>query len=159
MDSAFSSCSSLKSVDLSRLDTSGMKNFAYLFQNCTSLVEIKGSGQLVNAGTSRIECMFENCKSLRSLDLSGWTVNNPMVNCLSSFYGCSSLSEVKVGQGFHVPVDQNGNHAVLPTSSPAQISGADGKWYSTTTGKDCAPANIPSGKADTYVASRNMLGK
>lgn len=159
MDSAFASCSSLKSVDLSRLDTSGTQNFAYLFQNCTSLEEIKGSDTLVNAGTNRIECMFENCKSLSSLDLSGWTVNSKMLYCLATFYGCNALTKVKVGRGFCVPADQHGNYAVLPVPSSDSISGADGKWYSVTTGRGYAPANIPADAADTYVASKELLPK
>lgn len=159
MDSAFAGCSSLKSVDLSRLDTSDTKNFAYLFQNCTSLEEIKGSDILVNAGTNRIECMFQHCKSLSSLDLSGWIVNSKMIYCLATFYGCNVLSEVKVGRGFCVPVDQHGNYAVLPVPSSDSIPGADGKWYSVTTGQGYAPADIPAGMADTYVASKELLPK
>lgn len=103
--------------------------------------------------------MFENCKSLSSLDLSGWTVNSKMIYCFATFYGCNALSEVKVSRGFCVPVDQHDNYAVLPAPSSDSITGADGKWYSTTTGIDYAPANIPSGKADTYVASKELLSK
>ena len=159
MDSAFAGCSSLKSVDLSRLDTSSTKNFAYLFQNCTSLEEIKGVDTLVNVGTNRIECMFQHCKSLSSLDLSGWVVNSKMIYCLATFYGCNALSEVKVGRGFCVPVDQHGNYAVLPAPSSDSITGADGKWYSVTTGRGYAPANIPADAADIYVASKELLPK
>lgn len=39
------------------------------------------------------------------------------------------------------------------------IGGADGKWYSVSTGKGYAPQDIPANTADTYVASKSLLSK
>ena len=49
-----------------------------------------------------------------------------------------------------------GTNGYLPTPSSAYITGADGKWYDTD-GNGYAPADIPSNKAMTYYASKNLL--
>lgn len=43
--------------------------------------------------------------------------------------------------------------------SSKYISGADGKWYSISTGKGYAPQDIPNNTGDTYVASKRLLSK
>ena len=44
----------------------------------------------------------------------------------------------------------------LPTPDPASIPGADGRWYAAS-GSSYAPADVPSGKADTYYAVRSEI--
>ena len=71
MDFMFSGCSSLASLDLSRLDTSKV---------------------------TRMGCMFSGCSSLPSLDISGWDTSQAE-GMWGMFFGCSSLSSLAVGEG------------------------------------------------------------
>ena len=95
--------------------------------------------------------MFEGCSSLESLDLSSFDTSS-VLELRRTFVGCSSLREVSLGAGF-VFKDPDG---ALPTPDPASIPGADGRWYAAS-GSSYAPADVPSGKADTYYAVRSEV--
>ena len=66
---AFYDCKSLRSVDLSGLDTSKVTSMYCMFQGCSSLASL----DLSPLDTSKVESMYDmfyNCSSLASLDLS-----------------------------------------------------------------------------------------
>lgn len=156
MDSAFTNCKALSSVDLRPLDLDSVQVCCFLFAGCSSLRTIKGVADVGKNNPYRIEEAFLGCSSLESLDLSGWNTSYAIMNdghVVNLFDGCKNLRSVKIGSNW--TWNPNG-YGLLPSQS---FAGADGKWYSTATGKGYAPADIPSGKADTYVASKEMLPK
>ena len=122
MRSFFYNCSSLKdvNVDFSKQNTSGVKNFAYMFYGCTSLSKLDLSGIDTKAATT-MSYMFSNCgTSELKLDLGSFNTSNVttmtymFANCKASeiilysfdvknvtsfahmFDGCSNLTDLDV---------------------------------------------------------------
>ena len=94
MNSLFSGCSSLKSIDLSNINTSLVNRMASMFSECNSLESI----DLSNFDTSLIKnmnSMLYGCNSLESIDLSYF--NTSLVNKMNSmFSGCESLKVLDI---------------------------------------------------------------
>ena len=94
MNSMFSSCYSLTSVDVSGWDTSSVTTMSSMFSSCYSLTSLDVSGW----NTSRVKTMssmFSSCNSLTSIDVSGW--NTSSVTVMSNiFYNCNSLTSLDV---------------------------------------------------------------
>ena len=93
MNSMFSGCSSLASLDLASLDTSKVTGMGYMFSGCSSLATLDLSS-LDTSGLTSMECMFYGCSSLATLDLSSFDTSKVTgfygMRCL--FSGCSSLA-------------------------------------------------------------------
>lgn len=147
MGNMFKYCESLTTVgDLSGWDTSNVADMSFLFLGCSSLTTV---GNLSNWDTSNVEYMtyaFGECRSLETLDLSGWNTSNVM-DMSSLFDGCSKLQKIALGAVWKWV----GTDGYLPIPSSAHIAGADGKWYDAN-GNGYAPKDIPSNKAMTYTA-------
>ena len=146
----FRDCRFLTSLDLSGWDTSSVTDMNTMFYGCSSLTSLDLSGWDTSSVTD-MNTMFYGCSSLTSLDLSNWNTSN-VTNMSSMFYGCTKLQEVTFGANWKW-VETNG---YLPTPDSTYISGADGKWYDTD-GNGYAPADIPSNKAMTYYASKDLV--
>ena len=92
--SAFYDCKSLRSVDLSGLDTSSVTGMSYMFYNCSSLAAL----DLSSFDTSQVlymSSMFKGCSKLSSLDLSSFDTSK-VTDMSDMFYGCSSLKSLNV---------------------------------------------------------------
>ena len=90
--SAFYDCKSLRSVDLSGLDTSKVTSMDSMFRDCPSLSSLDLSGLDTSSATS-MRCMFSDCSSLSSLDLSGLDASK-VIDMASMFSGCSKLASL-----------------------------------------------------------------
>ena len=89
----FYGCESLKSVDLSGLDTSGATSMADMFYSCSSLASINGLSSLNTSCVTDMSKMFYKCSSLSSIDMSKF--NTSSVTSMSSmFYRCKSLMSI-----------------------------------------------------------------
>lgn len=151
MDSWFFRCKSMTACDLRKLNTSNVVDMNWMFNSCSSLTTI---GDLSNWDTSKVTDMgnmFNYCSKLTSLDLSNWDTTN-VTNMIGMFIGCTKLQEATFGENWKWV----GTNGYLPTPSSTYITGADGKWYDTD-GNAYAPADIPSNKAMTYYASKDLL--
>lgn len=96
MESMFSCCTSLKSIDLSHLDMSSLEIPKYMFYNCTSLESIDLSdSNMVKATT--MEGMFKNCTSLKSINFANCNTSN-VTRMDGTFYGCSALTSLDLSQ-------------------------------------------------------------
>ena len=149
LDSAFTNCKALSSVDLRPLDLGSVQVCCFLFAGCSSLKTIEGVADIGGNNPYRIEEAFLGCSSLESLDLSGWKTSYAAADnghVVRLFEGCTNLRSVEIGASW--TWNPNG-YGLLPTQS---FAGADGKWYSVSDGQGYAPADIPSAKADTYSA-------
>lgn len=92
MSFMFSGCSKLSSLDLSSLDTSKVTGMWSIFSGCSSLASLDLSG-LDTSKTTSMSSMFSGCSNLASLDLSG--LDTSKVTSMSGmFSGCSSLSSL-----------------------------------------------------------------
>ena len=160
MSDAFFRATALTSLDLSGWDVSNVNDFGCMFQACYSLRDVDLQNWEVHPKVSGLFGMFFDCASLESLDLSGFDPSDA-TSANKMFGRCVSLFKVSFGPKWKWVVfdDGEGTDSLLPAPSRDYIGGADGKWYSTTTGQGYAPADIPAGKTDTYVASRDLLPK
>lgn len=154
MSYAFSGCNAMDNFAfVEDWDVSPSRGFLHTFAYSGKVKHLNLSKwKSTNAKT--YEGMFAACASLESLDISGLSRLESVEN-LKMFYNCPKLSRVTLGDGF----SWRGANNYLPIQSSDTIPGADGKWYAISDKKGYAPTDIPSNKADTYVASPDMLSK
>ena len=145
----FTNCTSLTSLDLSTWDTRSLTDMNQAFQNCTSLTKLNVSGWDVSKVTN-MTLAFAEDRALSSLDLSTWD-NSAVTSMKDVFSMMDSLNEVSLGSKFKFV----GTSPFLPDQT-GHVAGADGKWYDTD-GNGYAPADIPSNKAMTYYASKDLV--
>lgn len=89
-NSMFDGCKSLKSIDLSGIDTHNVNNMSYMFRSCESLTEL----DLSSFDTSKVtnmRYMFSKCPSLTRLDISNFNMDN-VTDYSNMFYGCDNLT-------------------------------------------------------------------
>lgn len=153
LSGTFESCDHLTSLDVSKWDVSNCTALWKTFQNCSSLSSLS-VGEWVTNKVADIGCCFRDCGSITELDLSSWNLES-VTAASECFKNTVSLRKITFGKNWHW-VDSDG---LLCIPDAKYISGANGKWYSMTTGNSYAPADIPAGKADTYVASKELLPK
>ena len=160
MADTFFMATQLQSLDLSSWDVSGTYNFNCMFQECHSLKNLDIRGWSAHPDKAGLFGMFFDCLSLQALDLSGFDLAST-VNANKMFGHCQSLSKVSLGLNWKWIIcdDGEGANSYLPTPSASTIPGADGKWYSVSSGRGYTPQDIPNNTADTYVASRGMLSR
>ena len=145
----FTNCTSLTSLDLSTWNTRSLTGMNQAFQNCTSLTKLNVSGWDVSKVTN-MTLAFAEDRALSSLDLSTWD-NSAVTSMKDVFSMMDSLSEVSLGSKFKFV----GTSPFLPDQT-GHVTGADGKWYDTD-GNGYAPADVPSNKAMTYYASKDLV--
>ena len=94
MESMFSSCERLTSLDLSNFNTSKVTNMESMFFGCDRLTSL----DLSKFNTSKVTDMgdmFCLCKSLTSLDLSKFNTSN-VTNMAGMFSYCKSLTSLNL---------------------------------------------------------------
>lgn len=91
---AFYGCSNLTSIDLTNVDTSNVTNMVQMFDGCKKLTSLDVS----NLNTSQVtdmDNMFDYCSTLTSLDLSGFDTSK-VTRMSYMFYNCSNLKSIDV---------------------------------------------------------------
>lgn len=159
---SWATATAVTSADLSNIDTSKITSMSNLFTGCSNLTSLNISNWNVSNVTNMTNMfsvysgMFRTqpaCSSLTTLDLSNWDTSN-VTSMSGMFNGMTHLQQVTFGSNWKWV----GTNGYLPTPSNTYISGADGKWYDTD-GNGYAPADVPSNKAMTYYASKDLLPK
>ena len=95
----FEDCQGLTSLDLSHFDTQKVTDMSYMFLICTSLTSLDLSG----FNTSNVEFMhqmFSYCMSMKSLDLSSFNTEN-VTSMMWMFYGSTKLKTIYVSSGWN----------------------------------------------------------
>ena len=90
MNSMFSNCFSLATLDLSGFDTSQATDMSYMFDGCLELANLDLSG-FDTSKVTNMNSMFNNCSILASLDLSGFDTSQA-TKMFGMFQNCSSLT-------------------------------------------------------------------
>jgi len=124
----FEDCTSLKSVDLSRVDIHNAKDVRLLFGNCTSLEKVVFGDCLKNAvnlqqlfkgalaanfectdanfaNATSLENAFNCCPNIENINLSGWNI--PKVEKLNSFFKPDKNLKYVNLDGWEVPSAKN----------------------------------------------------
>ena len=93
MQSMFSFCTSLETLDLSSFNTEKVKNMYAMFDGSTNLRSIKLPQGFIGSSVTNLFSMFKDCTSLTELDLSGSNSEN-VKDMSEMFYGCRALSKL-----------------------------------------------------------------
>ena len=94
MTAMFEHCTKVTSLDLSGFDTGNAVNMDNLFNNCQSLSELNLSGW--DTGSARkMNGMFNTCLKLKTLDLSGWDTGN-VTTMEQMFWNCRGLTSLSM---------------------------------------------------------------
>ena len=114
--SFFQSCTSLKTVKLSRLNVNSITSTAYMFANCSSLKTIKGIKALDVSKVENMNSMFHGCNSLIDLDLKDWDtskvqyMNRMFAGCYMPDVSNFNVSNVEYMEGMFAGCYVDGNH-------------------------------------------------
>ena len=93
MQSMFSFCTSLETLDLSFFNTEKVTNMYAMFEGSTNLRSIKLPQGFIGSSVTNLFSMFKDCTSLTELDLSGSNSEN-VKDMSKMFYGCRALSKL-----------------------------------------------------------------
>ena len=89
----FYNCTSLKSIDLSNLDTSKVQEMYNMFCFCSSLEYINLSLKFDTSSVTNMKQMFGDYKKLKSIDL--YNFNTSKVESMKfMFYNCENLESI-----------------------------------------------------------------
>ena len=98
MDGMFQDCSSLTSLDVSSFDTGNVKDMSHMFSGCKKLENLNVSNfNTLNVTT--MERMFFYCSSLTSLDISSFTTYS-VANINRMFNRCTNLNKLYLSKKF-----------------------------------------------------------
>ncbi len=92
----FSNCPKLESINLGNIDTSAVTSMQYMFEHCSSLESVDVSNLNTSSVTS-MAYMFQGCTSLASIDITDLDTSN-VTYMFSMFMGCASLSSIDVSR-------------------------------------------------------------
>lgn len=95
MNSMFTKCTGLETLDLSSFNTEKVKNMYAMFDGATNLRSIKLPKGFIGSSVTDLNGMFRGCASLAELDLSGSNAEK-VKNMGSMFYGCVALSNLNL---------------------------------------------------------------
>ena len=90
--SAFYDCKSLRSVDLSGLDTSKVTDMSDMFYNCSSLASLDLSS-FDTSNVTDMSSMFRECFSLKSLNVTSFDTCK-VTSMFAMFNSCTSLESL-----------------------------------------------------------------
>lgn len=95
MNSMFTKCTGLETLDLSSFNTEKVKNMYAMFDGATNLRSIKLPKGFIGSSVTDLNGMFRGCASLTELDLSGSNAEK-VKNMGSMFYDCVALSNLNL---------------------------------------------------------------
>lgn len=95
MNSMFTKCNSLETLDLSSFNTEKVTDMQTMFEGSTNLRTINLPKGFIGSNVTDLNGMFRGCVSLTELDLSGSNAEK-VKNMNSMFYGCVALSNLNL---------------------------------------------------------------
>lgn len=95
MQSMFSFCTSLETLDLSSFDTGKVTDMQTMFEGSTNLRTINLPKGFIGSNVTNLNATFRGCASLTELDLSGSNAEK-VKDMGGMFYGCVALSNLNL---------------------------------------------------------------
>ena len=93
LESFFSSCESLLSIDFTGKNLGSVEYFRDMFYNCKSLKTLNFNNIISSNSIYGIDSMFYNCESLETIDIHFIDLSN-VTNISNAFYGCKKLKSI-----------------------------------------------------------------
>ena len=101
MESMFSYCSSLTSLDLGdKFNTSSVTVMRYMFYKCSRLTSLDLGDNFDTSNVIEMQHMFSECSRLTSLDLGDKFDTSKVTIIGEMFYNCSRLTSLDLGDKF-----------------------------------------------------------
>lgn len=94
MSGMFYGCSALTDLNVQGWDTSNVTNFKEMFYGCSSLEEVNLNTWNMSSAAN-LDSMFRGCYRLNKIDIDQWNTSN-VTNISRLFYGCEALTDVNV---------------------------------------------------------------
>jgi len=127
----FRNCPSLKTLDLSSLDTSNVTNMSGMFSGCHGLESLNVSPLNTDKVTD-MSRMFENCSSLTELNLKRFSTSH-VANMSNMFRGCAQLKSLDLSRFITDYVtDMSGMFAECCSLTELNLSQLDGLQVTST---------------------------
>ena len=136
MNSMFSGCSALKSLDLTTFNTENVRDMNFMFLKCSALTSL----DLKNFNTENVTDMynmFDGCSALTSLDLTNFNTAN-VERMQEMFKGCSTLQSIYVSDNFVVTGIKYESYKKNLFTDCKALKGAIPKYYPAMTSSDYA---------------------
>ena len=136
MNSMFSGCSALKSLDLTTFNTENVRDMNFMFLKCSALTSL----DLKNFNTENVTDMynmFDGCSDLTSLDLTNFNTAN-VERMQEMFKGCSTLQSIYVSDNFVVTGIKYESYKKNLFTDCKALKGAIPKYYPAMTSSDYA---------------------
>lgn len=150
MESMFSDCSRLTSLNVNSFNTENVTNMNNMFFGCSSLTSL----DLSNFKTDNVTDMggmFMECTNLSNLDLSGFNTNQ-VSNMVAMFYHCSNLTTIYVGSAWSTASVTGSNDMFF--DCPSLVGGRGTQWNEEHT--DGEYAHIDGGPDNPgYLTDKN----
>ena len=150
MSDLFYNCNKLNNIVFNQWNTTSVKDIGGMFYGCSSMTSIN-IDHFKTPLVTNIGLLFGNCFNLKHISLKQMDTTN-VTQASYAFSDCTKLETITIGNKFKWI-----RKGYLAAPSSSNISGADGKWYALSSRMGYTPENIPSNKADTYYASKNLL--
>ena len=163
----FSNCASCTSITgLERWRTGHVIDLSATFDGLRRLKAIPGISGWDTANVKYFAATFYNLDSLELLDLSNWSDSSlehgTFLNGIGNSENIigSSYGDMHFIQSFTVGAKWGSVDNLVRLIKAASTSTVppDGKWYAASDGAAYTQKDIPSNKADTYYASKTLLG-
>lgn len=147
----------LVSLDLSGFNTSKVTNMSGMFRDCSNLASLN----IKNLDTSKVtnlDCIFYNCSSLTNLDLSNFDTTS-VTNFNNAFNGCTKMITtitIRTTNGTHANVFTN---AATVSGSKITVNYSNGKYSkaSSMVSTKTSGANVVLGKTDDSVIGADAV--
>ena len=95
MDSMFSNCKALTSLDLGdKFDTSKVIYMYGMFSDCKALTSLDLGDKFDTSSVTDMSVMFNSCQSLTNLDLGDKFDTSNVTNMTQMFDGCTNLQKI-----------------------------------------------------------------
>ena len=124
LDSMFSGCTNLVSVNTEDWDTSNVGNMTMMFYGCTSLTQL----DLSNFNTVFVwsmASMFQDCTSLTTLDLSNWetaSIMMPNMDMGNMFGNCTALHTLRLDNCSNDAISKIINSSYFPKNAISGVT-------------------------------------
>ena len=123
MGGMFAGCEKLTSLDLSKFNTTNVEDMSYMFYNCNKLYSLN----VTNFNTANVEymsCMFSNCSALTTIYVSDKFVTGQVTDGSDMFLDCSNLKGYSDSKIDHTYADCDPDGYFTPGCAYAEYDNA-----------------------------------
>lgn len=154
----------IKTLDISKWNTSKVEDMSQFLQFCNQLTHIIGLEKIDTSQLKACGEMLSDCRSLKEVNLSNFNTTGvsaswidpyrgqPGMGMKAFFTSNDRLERIILGENFSFNGDGTCSPAaVFPTPNSVYIPNTKGRWYNENTFDSYYPSDIPSRTAGTYV--------